>query len=165
MLALARWNSATPARVRMQRTVCPSMRLALGSVRGLAIALVPRRRRRARIVRRLRRQVELSRSAAFSRSNASKRASNCTINASLSWALSKMKFGGESIPLSIQIRRRPATPFRACESIRHTCWQQCPNAGNQPPAGQGREQLLQKCRYIVHDKDKFLQLLLDYKLQ
>jgi hypothetical protein len=86
-------------------------------------------------------RLSFSRSAAFSRSNASKRASNCTINASLSWALSKMKFGGESIPLSIQIRRRPATPFRACESIRHTCWQQCLNAGNQPSAGQGREQL------------------------
>jgi hypothetical protein len=35
-------------------------------------------------------------------------------------AFSKLKFGAESITLSIQIRRRPATPFRACESIRRT---------------------------------------------
>ena len=78
--------------VRMQRTVRPSVRLALGFARGLTIALVPRRRRRARIVRRLRRKVELFAqrrvlrlSVAFSRSNAPKRASNCTINASFSY--------------------------------------------------------------------------------
>jgi hypothetical protein len=33
-----------------------------------------------------------------------------------------------------QIRRRAATPSRAFESIRRTCWQQCLNASiNHPP--------------------------------
>src|SRR3979490_1256184 len=59
MLALVRRNIATPGRVRMQRTVRPRARLALWLSRGLTLALVSRRRRRTRIVRRLRRQVEL----------------------------------------------------------------------------------------------------------
>ena len=59
MLALARRNIATPGRVRMQRTVRPRIvRLPLACSRPTA-RLVPRRRRRARIVRRLRRQIEL----------------------------------------------------------------------------------------------------------
>jgi hypothetical protein len=90
MLAVARWNIATPGRVRMQRTVRPGVRLALGFARGLTIALVPRRRRRAR---------------------------------------------GEFIPLSIQIRRRPATPFRTCDSICRTTGSSAPmQAINHLPA-------------------------------
>ena len=47
MLAVTRRNIAMPGRVRMQRPMRPGMRLALGPARGLAIALVPRRWRRA----------------------------------------------------------------------------------------------------------------------
>jgi hypothetical protein len=57
-------------------------------------------------------------------------------------ALSKLKSDGEFIPLSIQIRRRPATPFRTCDSIRRTCWRRPLNALNQQSARQRREQLL-----------------------
>ena len=74
-------------------------------------------------------------SVAFSRSKAPKRASNCAINASFSLALSKLKSDGEFIPLSIQIRRRPATPFRTCDSIRRTTGSSAPmQAINHLPA-------------------------------
>src|ERR1700680_920146 len=59
MLAFARRNIATPGRVRMQRTVRPSMRLGLRLRVRRPARLVSLRGGRARIVRRLRRQVEL----------------------------------------------------------------------------------------------------------
>ncbi len=59
MLALARQNFATPGRVRMQRTMRPSMRLGLRLRVRRPARLVSLRGGRARIVRRLRRQVEL----------------------------------------------------------------------------------------------------------
>ena len=129
--------------------VRPGVRLALGFARGLTIALVPRRRRRVlRIDNVFGGRLSFSRSVAFSAFSVAfsapkspQRASNCAINASFSLALSKLKSDGEFIPLSIQIRRRPATPFRTCDSIRRTTGSSAPMQGNQPSAGQRREQL------------------------
>ena len=59
MLTLARRNIATPGRVRMQRTVRPSMRLGLRLRVRRPARLVSLRGGRTRIVRCLRRQVEL----------------------------------------------------------------------------------------------------------
>src|SRR6267378_102280 len=59
MLALARRNIATLGWVRMQRTMRPSMRLGLRLRVRRPARLVSLRGRRTRIVRRLRRQVEL----------------------------------------------------------------------------------------------------------
>jgi hypothetical protein len=85
-------------------------------------------------------RLSFSRSATFSSSNASKRASNCKISASFSLVLSKLKFGGEIIHLQTQIRRR-ATPFRASESNSPHRLAAVPHCISQPSARQGREQL------------------------
>jgi hypothetical protein len=59
MRAMLGQNVALARRIRMQGTMRPGMRLALGTLRGIAVALLSFGRRRAGIVRRLRRQLQL----------------------------------------------------------------------------------------------------------
>ena len=59
MPALCGQHVALARRIRMQWAVRPGMRLALGPRRGFLAALLPTRRRRARVVRCLRRQLQL----------------------------------------------------------------------------------------------------------
>jgi hypothetical protein len=69
MRAMLGQDVAFGGRVRMQRTMHPGMRLPPGLLGDLAAALLPLRRGRAQLVRRLRGRSSFSRSLAFSARN------------------------------------------------------------------------------------------------